>query len=156
MDEELVHVKESMLDSIFRLKHLTATYHAGISTEMSKHGISIAEIILMKTVKDNSLDSDSNVGISAIQKHLFISNAAISKMLSVLETKGYVMRDVNKRNRRAVLITLTPKGRETLDCIGEDIDKRMTEAISRLGQEETKQLVISINRFVDAMTGVIE
>lgn len=150
MNKELFGLEDRLIESIFRIKHINSIYPMGIEAEMVKNGVSMAQLTLMKTIRHNTLDSDRNTSISDIQKHLFTSTAAISKMLGILEKKGYINRDINKQNRRLLIITLTPKGREILEYLEKEIDKNLTEIITRLGKSEVEQLVKSINLFVDA------
>lgn len=149
MDKDLIRLEERLIDSIFRIQHISSIYPMGIETEMVKNNISMAELTLMRTIRHNTLDSDRNNSISDIQKHLFTSTAAISKMLGILEKKGYINRDINKHNRRSLIITLTAKGKEFLDSLERQIDKNLINIISRVGKSEIEQLVKSINLFMD-------
>ena len=106
MDKEYIQIKEQLMQSIFRVKHLNSAFYSDADLQMAKCGISITEFALMKTIENNMLDSDENTGVSDIQKHLYVTKAAISKMLGVLEKKGYVNREVNRHNRRTLLIKL--------------------------------------------------
>ena len=151
MNEEL-QLKEQLIDSFFRIKHLGSIFHTGMNTKMAAHDISIAELTLMRTIKNNAMDSDENMCVSDIKKHLFTSNAAISKMLGILEKKGYINRDVNKHNRRALIIILTPKGKEIIDDLEKEMDDKLIGIIQSLGKTEIEQLVRSINLFVDAIS----
>jgi hypothetical protein len=54
----------------------------------------------MKEVANNSIDSDSNIGLSEIRGYLSISKAAVSQMLGMPEKKGNINRDIDKNNRR--------------------------------------------------------
>ena len=157
MEEQFLELKERLIESIFRVKHLNSVlFHHGIDTQMTKHGISTAELTLMKTIKNNIADSDKNTGVSDIQKHLYITKAAVSKMLGVLEKKGYINREVNKHNRRTLIITLTPEGRDVLKSLDNDINDTLIKIIRRLGKTDIERLIKSINRLADAASSLIE
>ena len=156
MENELFEMKERLIASIFRIKRFSYMCQAVLDTKMEKHGISMAELTLMKAVRNNVLDSDENTGISDIQRRLFTSKAAISKMLGVLERKGYLVRDINRQNRRALIITLTPEGHEILRCLEKNINDKLIEITAAVGKADVEQLIESINRFADTAIGVID
>lgn len=155
MGEGLEDLKEQIVRSIFRLKHLDAVFHSGMDSPMNHFGISVTELILMKKIEHNNLDSIENIGISDIQKHLYITKAAVSKMLGVLEKKGYILRETNKHNRRMLTITLTREGKDVLDCMSVDLDRILTEMIRLLGKDEIEQFIKSVNGFADAAKSVV-
>ena len=155
MNEDL-QLEEQLIEAVFRIKHLGSIFHTGMNTKMAAHGISIAELILMRTIKDNSIDSDENMCVVDIQKHLFVSNAAISKMLGVLEKKGYINRHVNKHNRRALIITLSPEKKEIINDLEKEIDDRLMLIIELLGKMEIEQFVRSVNLFVNAANSLVK
>ena len=79
-------------------------------------------------------------------------------MLGVLEKKGYVNREINKSNRRTLTVTLTPGGREIIDRVNNDIDNMLIEIIRRLDKFDfdIEQFIVSINKFTDVTSEVIE
>ena len=156
MSDTLLDLKERLIQSLFRVKGMASNIHTGGEDRMAKYGVSIAELTLMSVVKNNSPDSDDNVIIADIQKRLFTSKAAVSKMLGVLERKGFVNRDVNRHNRRELVITLTEKGANVLNDLKNEVDGMLENVISKLGQEKTEQIINAINQFSDAISGVIE
>ena len=155
MADTFPELKERLIKSLFRVKNLTSNIHAGENTKITEYGLSIAEQTLMSAVKYNAPQSNTNVGISDIQKLLYTSKAAISKMLGVLEKKGYINRDINKQNRRELIITLTEKGNTVLKDIGKDTDDMLLKIISQLGQEQTEQIINAINQFADVISDVM-
>jgi len=123
---------------------------------MTEHGLNMTEVTLMNIIMNNVADSVENTNISDIQKHLYITKAAVSKMLGVLEKKGYLVREVNTHNRRTLSITLTPKGREILKLFDNDIENKLIEIIHRLGKPDIEQFIMSINKFTEVTSSVIE
>jgi len=147
MNKESYMLKERLIKSFFRIKHLSLTLHTGTDS-------SIAELKLMGAIQGNSLDCDNNVHISDIQNLLYISKAGVSKMLGVLEKKGYIARDVDKNNRRTLIITLTQDGKKILNELEKSADEQLIEIIDRLGEEKTEQFIELVNKFVDITNDV--
>ena len=149
MDKQTSALKEQLVKSFFRLKHLVSDFHADTGTKYERVGISIAELVLMKEIQNNSLDSKSNTRISDIQNLLCISKAGVSKMLDVLAKKDYIARDIDKNNRRTLIVTLTQSGRQVLSDLEENTDQLFANIIHQLGQEQSRQFVELVNKFVD-------
>jgi len=156
VNADFIELKERLIESLFKIKHLSSIYHMDMDSQMARSGISIAELTLMKTIKNNAPDSDHNLIISDIQKHLYTSAAAVSKMLGVLEKKGYIVREINRQNRRTLIITLTAEGKEMLNRLEAESGGKLMEIILRLGEKEAEQLIQSIDMFVDATNNVIK
>jgi len=147
MDDNLSALKEQLVASFFCLKRLISSLHV----ETDDGGLSMAELVLMKDIQDNALDSNNNACITDIQNHLHISKAGVSKMLGVLEKKGYINRDIDRNNRRNLIITLTPKGKDTVNNLYRESDELIIKIIRQLGEDDTKKFVKYVNRLEDAM-----
>lgn len=113
--------------------------------------LNMAEIVLMKGVAGNSVESESNIGLSDIRGYLSISKAAVSQMLGVLERKGYINRDIDKNNRRNLIVTLTSKGHEVLAKKDNEFNDRLDRIISYLGEDDVKQMIMNISKMVEIM-----
>jgi len=140
---------EQLIHSVFRFKKIGMKGLSGMEFHADEYDVNMAELALMKMVKDNAYDSDKNTSVSDIQDFLFITKAAVSQMFSSLEKKGYLNREIDKRNRRKLIVTLTPKGHEVLSHMEEKGVTLLKEIISRLGEDDTKQLIEIFDRFAD-------
>ena len=148
---DVSELKEQLVESFFCLKHLIANLHVETDEGEEKSCLSIAELALMKDIQENAPDSDHNAGIADIKNHLYISKAGVSKMLGVLEKKGYVNRDVDKNNRRNLIITLTEKGKNAVSSHYKKYDELLIQIIQQLGEDDTKKFVKYVNKFSDVM-----
>ena len=151
MQNEVIQLKDQLIDAIFRLKHLFTTLHAEAGAKHGGYDVSIAELELLRVIRENKIEAENNACIADIQHHLHISKAGVSKMLGVLEEKGYLNRDVDKNNRRNLIITITDKGRDVADTLTKDTDESLAKIIRQLGADETEQFVQYVNKFVEAM-----
>jgi DNA-binding MarR family transcriptional regulator len=137
---------KELVRTIFRFKNIGMTFPTGIDSDNAD--VSLAEIALMKGIADNTLESDG----AKIQEALCIKKAAVSQMLNVLEKKGYINREINKENRRKIILTLTPKGETCVKETENAIDTLLSEIISRFGEKNTRQFMTLFNRFADIVT----
>ena len=155
MNEELIVLKEQMLNSLFRIRSVVSNFHTSLGTDFIKWDISINELIVMRLVQYNVIGSDKNTRISNIQSQLNVSKAAVLKMLGVLEKKGYICRDIDKENRRNLIITLTPEGKEILKELEQNVDALVEKIMLHMGKEQSEQFVESFNNFASAAEDVI-
>ncbi|MEI2397962.1 MarR family winged helix-turn-helix transcriptional regulator [Paenibacillus sp. FSL H8-0259] len=109
----------------------------------------MTELVLMKGIADNSTDSENNIGLPDVRGYLSISKAAVSQMLGTLEKKGYINRDLDKNNRRNLVVTLTPKGREILKNKDNEFNDRLDKIITHLGEDDVKQMITIVNRMIE-------
>ncbi|MDR1230643.1 MAG: MarR family winged helix-turn-helix transcriptional regulator [Spirochaetaceae bacterium] len=156
MKKKLPELKARLLQSLFCFRNAMSNFKFGESVKMAEFGVSIAEITVMQEIQNNSPGSEGNIGIAEIQQILYTSKAAVSKMLGVLENKGYINRDINKQNRRTLILTLTPAGMNVLKQVDKDVDKIVEKIISHLGRKQVEHFVSSVNQFSDAMKETVE
>ncbi len=142
-------LKEQLIRSMFRFKRVGAALRPRMD-------ISMGEIALMKGIEDKACHSGKNSIVSTVQDSLHVTKPAISQMYNALEKKGYIIREINTDDRRKIVATLTPKGREILKCMMETADSMLNEIITRLGEEDTKQLIKLFNRLVDISEDIKE
>jgi DNA-binding MarR family transcriptional regulator len=156
MNSDLLVLKGQLVDSLFRLKNFISSFYVNKGDEFAEFDISIAELELMKEIQHNKLDSKNNACIADIQKHLYISKAGVSKMLGVLEKKGYINRDIDHNNRRNLIITLTQEGKDVLGKSDKDNEELLIRLIKNFGEAETKQLSELVNKFLDSTKEVVK
>lgn len=138
MDDSL---KQQLVHSIIRLRRTNLPAH--------NQDMDLTALIMMKLFGENSHDSDGNIYMSELQDQLCISKAAISQIANNLENKGYLTREINKNNRRKLIITLTPEGREAMRQAEIKFDEMLSAFISRIGSHDLLEVVRLFNRFAD-------
>lgn len=137
-----------LIQSIFKFKKLMTT---GIGMDITKDNksVNMTELILMNGVVNNAIDSENNINLSDIREYLSISKGAVSQMLNSLEKKGLINRDIDKNNRRNLIVTLTPEGRQILERQYNEFSDRLEEIINRLGEDNVKQMHKIVNRMIE-------
>ena len=135
-------LKESLVRSIFRFKKVGFRFPPEANLRMG-------ELFVMRQIAENALNSDDNVYAADIQNGLHVTRPAISQMLNSLEERGYICREIDERDRRRFIITLTSKGENILEAAKKHADQLIAEIISRFGMENTTRLIGLLNRFAD-------
>jgi len=150
MNDESTVLKSQMLNSLFRIRNIISNFHTNLGKDFVERNISINELIIMRSIQNNAIGSDSNIRISDIQNQFNVSKAAVSKMLGVLEKKGCICRDIDKANRRNLIITLTPEGKDILNELEQSVDVLVEKIMLHMGKEQSEQFVESLNGFASA------
>ncbi len=85
--------------------------------------------------------SENGTSPSIISAKLRVSNPRVCAILKSLESKDYITREVDKNNRRNVIVRSTKKGDE---CASLNYEKAMNiyaNILERLGEEDAIELV---------------
>jgi DNA-binding MarR family transcriptional regulator len=85
-------------------------------------------------------EADLRTSPSALAKHCGVSRAAMTGLLDGLEEEGYVERDSHPSDRRALMITLTPKGQKFLDWITSQDESQRSDSTIALSASECQKL----------------
>ncbi|MGC9671350.1 MarR family winged helix-turn-helix transcriptional regulator [Planosporangium sp. 12N6] len=75
-----------------------------------------------------------------------VSAAGTTKRLAALEEHGWITRTAAPRDRRKVLIRLTPDGRQRLDALLPQVFQAERQALSRLSADEQSGLTALLSR----------
>lgn len=90
--------------------------------------------------------------ISEVTKELDIPKPATSKLINSLEEQEYVIRSMDKTDRRVIYIELTEKGRNALEEMKRKRNEIANNLMSQLGEEDAKELM----RIVDKLYNIVK
>lgn len=101
---------------------------------------SLINDILNNKVKDNKLH------LNKLREIMDLAPSTITPIITSLEEKGYVLRNIDKEDRRNIYISLTKKGEEyTLNMLKGLLDN-LNEYIKFMGIEDTNEFIRLINK----------
>lgn len=86
---------------------------------------------------------------SELSAALHASTARISALLGSLEKKGQIARDIDKNNRRNILVTVTETGRERVKTEIRDIQMSMKHIFTDMGEADTVELIRLLKHFFE-------
>ena len=92
--------------------------------------------------------------VSELSERLKISSPSVSQMVNGLEEKNYVERVTTKSDRRVVYIRLTEQGKSILEEVTQEFMTFMDEVVSRLGTNDTTQLIHLFNRLYNVINEI--
>ena len=111
--------------------------------------LNMTELFVMNSLSENLFNDGTRVDLAEIQNHTYVTKAAISKMFTSLEKKGYVIRETDRANRRKITVELTACGKKVVEDATEKADEVLDLVISRFGEEKVCQLISLMDQLSD-------
>ncbi len=109
--------------------------------------LNLGELTVLKQFAQTADGLENHGFIAEMQSHLNITKPAISQIVSGLEKKGYIHREIDQTDRRRFVITVTPKGHTAMECMKAYADHFTSEIITRFGEANTEQLLALFDGF---------
>jgi MarR family transcriptional regulator, organic hydroperoxide resistance regulator len=119
--EELVESVHDVMRSVLHRIHPT----------LDEEGISMGQFWALHLVS-----SFGSTSVSAVARHLNVSAPTVCGNIDQLEAAGLVARHRSERDRRAVELTLTPKGRKVESRVWARIGRVMADAAGELPPDD--------------------
>ena len=84
-----------------------------------------------------------------LAERLQLSSSRVANALKTLERKGFVTREINPADRRGIIVSITPEGKEFGKARFNEAIASMRDLVADLGEEDTKELVRILERIQD-------
>lgn len=110
--------------------------------------LSIGEFALLSIIYNTSKEVDK-IKSSDISEKLNISKPAASRMLNVVEEKGYIKRYMEKEDRRVVTISITQAGIDVYKNEINEYNKVCNRIVSKMGQKDMENFSFLVDKFFD-------
>ncbi|AEV29224.1 transcriptional regulator [Sphaerochaeta pleomorpha str. Grapes] len=137
-----VLLKEEFIAAMHRFKKVGRSF-------LPCCGINMGEFFVMERISRDMPCSSTDISASEMQNHPQFTKPAVSQMLNSLEKKGYVHREIDKNDRRRIVVTLTADGEEVLKQGKTNFNNLVNQAIARFGEENTRQFISLVARLTD-------
>lgn len=95
------------MEPICIIKEIYKTLYQFEKTFAEAHDITINEAMLLCCLKSGEARS-----AGSICKYIGLSNSRVSKVITAVENKGYIRRDINRDDKRQMFFSLTEAGME--------------------------------------------
>jgi len=86
---------------------------------------------------------------SELSTALQSSTARISALLGTLEKKGQIERDIDKGNRRNILVTVTESGKKRAESEMKEIQECMKRIFTDMGEKDTEEFIRLMRLFYE-------
>ncbi len=91
-----------------------------------------------------------------LTEELNINKSAVSQMLSGLESKGFIVREINTQDRRKLDIHLTDAAHKLMDEIEFNGNQIMSEIFGEFGEQRTNELLSLFEEFAEVVEATPE
>lgn len=88
---------------------------------------------------------------SELSTALRASTARVSALLGALEKKGQIVREIDRSNRRNILVNITEKGRSRAEDEMQWMRNRMVRVFTDMGEADTAEFIRLTHRFSELM-----
>lgn len=79
------------------------------------------------------------------------SSARVAMALKNLESKGLIERRPDQKDRRRVIVTLTPLGKEDVVTGRARVNRRMQRVVEAVGEEKAREFLSILREMLDAI-----
>jgi DNA-binding MarR family transcriptional regulator len=115
-------------------KHISRAF----DDTLARHGLSHGEYKLLLRLSTRSAEHRMSAG--DLSRALLLSSGAMTNRLDRLESAGLVRRVRDPRDRRGVLVELTPAGKEQIDAAVTEQAAKEIDVLSALSAKELASL----------------
>ncbi|WP_446897064.1 MarR family winged helix-turn-helix transcriptional regulator [Clostridium sp. LBM24168] len=102
-----------------------------------KHEIQDTSLFVLYVINKASPHCTQN----EIRDKLSLPKQTVSLILSGFEKKGYILRELNSKDRRNKIIKFTEKGSQYASCILEKLKSAEIEAFSNISKQQRKSMI---------------
>lgn len=139
---------KDFLDSITKIKKLS---HNRKSQEFHPGMLMTMKIIYNDCLSNKEDENYYGMKTSQLTKDLCITKPATSRMLNLMEEKGYIERTSSKNDRRVVYVKLTKQGEEFLKEESIKFESFAYKVIEKMGEEDADNLIRLFGKLYDVI-----
>jgi DNA-binding MarR family transcriptional regulator len=142
-------LKRDLLHSLFCFRKANIAIFRSV-LDTNGMGLSVSELSALNCIgncDETDCGAADQTAHHAMHEVLAVSKAAVSQMLGSLEKRGYIRREIDRDNRRKIIITVTKKGKAAIDNGKKQMDALTSRIITRFGEKDTRDFVQLMTRF---------
>jgi len=138
-----VEIIEQVLVAIRRVIRATDLH----SKKITRHaGLTSSQLVLLKSIE---AQGDATAGEMA--QRISLSQATVTTILDRLQSKGLVLRERDKEDKRRVYVHLTDAGRSTLASAPQPLQETFIRQFEQLEEWEQTMILASLQRVAQMM-----
>jgi len=112
-------------------KELIRRYQFRDANQICCYGISISQSHVL-----DSLAEDGELSMQALARRMFKSVSTMTRVVEQLARRGHVRRRSDPKDRRVVLVSITPQGKAVVAAISQDLVKTQRAILQTIPADE--------------------
>ena len=148
MKNSISTVAQELMDTLHALKKAGWHQHSVPVGELSPVEFLVLRSIMFRSPVQDKQDF-KGMTPSDIGHMLHITSPTVTQHITNLETKGYVIRETDKQDRRVIRVNLTKKGILVMDHARSKFLQTFNGLVEYLGEEESSELVKLLKKTTD-------
>lgn len=122
-----------------------------LCNDVNLEGLTHNELIVLFILND--ISNNKKVLLSTLRERIRLAPSTVTPIITLLEEKGLIVRDIDKEDRRNIYICISPLGEEYTKKAQKYIKDEMNEYIEYIGEEDTKELIRLISKTINFFGG---
>jgi DNA-binding MarR family transcriptional regulator len=141
------------LEIIVKVQRLGKSVSALLSTDLEAHGLTEGKFYVLVYLHCQTDGGDLSASPSDIADGLGVTRGTITGLLDGLERDGYVERQHDTDDRRALTVTMTQKARDFVDNFEPHSAIALSKALN-IGAQEKRRLLDALSEIESAVESV--
>jgi DNA-binding MarR family transcriptional regulator len=108
-------------------------------------GLKPSEIGLLFHIKGGCSNEPDGIKVSELSTKMHVTSPSITQLVTSLEERGLVERNMDREDRRSVKVSLTDKGNEITKKAEENLMGALTGLVEYLGPDKSQALTDILN-----------
>jgi DNA-binding MarR family transcriptional regulator len=125
------------------LRKLSNAVSSSFAERLARHEVSVPQWVVLRTLFDYE-----SLPLKEIVVHVEVDQGSLSRMVDRLIARGWVQREADASDRRAVAISLTRQGRSLVPKLAAEADKNEEAFFSGLSQTEHEKFLRTIQKLL--------
>lgn len=134
-------LEQQLMQAFMKLKKLK--HHNFFELSGLTHNEKLVLFLLHNKAKD------SKILLYELRKEIQLAPSTITPIITSLEEKGLIERNIDKEDRRNIYLSVTPKGRKSMGTAHKNMKKGIQDYIQYIGKEDTIRLIELMSKTVD-------
>nr|WP_295685540.1 MarR family transcriptional regulator [uncultured Lachnoclostridium sp.] len=139
-------------DLITMMHHLRSV----VSQLRPQSELTFGEFCAMNMIEASQKDENQKLTPTSLNEQLGTKKPATSRMLTVLEKKGFLKKVSDAKDHRIYYLELTALGKQALLKERDIFHKLLIRICNRMGKDEIKQMVESLQKLGDILEDELE
>lgn len=144
-----------------RLLNLCLNLKRQLTKLISSGNLSFGEYLVLRNLRSSQNDikrcsREGYMKAADLSELLELSRPSITRILNSLEHRGYIVRNIDKKDRRSININLTETGIEALERANRKILQIADRLVAELGEADTDKLIELIERLTEIYKRILK